>query len=259
MRNVPPHSTLPALIALFLALALLLPTHAQPDDGRRYQYVPLLLRPAAPAPSGETAVYSGEATYYDATGRGSCSFDASPENLMVAAIDDDEYFRFRGFGQATLCGAFIEVSGALGKVVVRLVDRCPDAGCKSNHVDMSPQAFDRIAQRVQGRVPISWRLVFPELSGPIQFRFKEGSNQWWTAVQLRNHRTPIAKLEYRNAQGQFVEIARTEYNYFVNPSGMGPGPYAFRITDIYGRTIVESNIPHREAQVVGGTQQFPAP
>jgi expansin (peptidoglycan-binding protein) len=254
-----PAGALAALATLLLTFGSA-PRSPAPDDGRSYQYVPLLLKPAPqPETPAETTVYSGEATYYAADGRGSCSFDATPQNLMVAAIDDDEYFRFRGFGQATLCGAFIEVSGPKGKVVVRIVDRCPDAGCKSGHVDMSPQAFDRIAERIQGRVPITWRLVFPAQTGPIQFRFKEGSNQWWTAVQLRNHRTPIARLEYRNGQGQWVDVARTEYNYFVAPSGMGTGPYTFRVTDIYGRTLVEPGIPHLEAGTVAGTGQFPAP
>lgn len=34
------------------------------------------------------------------------------------------------------------------------------------------------------------------LEGPIVYYFKEGSNSFWTAVQVRNHRYPIAKLEW---------------------------------------------------------------
>ncbi|WP_420643940.1 hypothetical protein [Candidatus Leptofilum sp.] len=32
-------------------------------------------------------VHSGEGTYYFATGAGNCSFEPSPENLMVAALN----------------------------------------------------------------------------------------------------------------------------------------------------------------------------
>lgn len=62
------------------------------------------------------------------------------------------------------------------------------------------------------------RVTLTEL---IRYHFKEGSNQWWTDVQVRNHRNPIAKLEYYNGN-QWVAVPRTDYNYFVqtNP-GMG--------------------------------------
>jgi hypothetical protein len=32
-------------------------------------------------------VHTGEGTYYNATGAGNCSFDPSPQNLMVAALN----------------------------------------------------------------------------------------------------------------------------------------------------------------------------
>lgn len=62
------------------------------------------------------------------------------------------------------------------------------------------------------------------MSGSIVYHFKDGSNQWWTAVQIRNHRNPVARLEYL-AGGQWVAVPRMDYDYFVqtNP-GMGPGP-----------------------------------
>ena len=32
----------------------------------------------------------------------------------------------------------------------------------------------------------TWQVVSPALNGPIAYHFKDGSNQWWTAVQVRN-------------------------------------------------------------------------
>jgi expansin len=194
---------------------------------------------------------SGEGTYYDATGAGNCSYEPSPNNLMVAAMNQIDY------ANSQICGAFVEATGPKGTVVVRIVDRCPE--CKKGDIDFSPQAFEKIANLVQGRVPITWRVISPPANGPMAFRFKEGSSQWWTAVQVRNHRNPVAKLEYRNASGQWANVPRLEYNYFVAASGMGSGPYAFRVTDIYGAVLVEENIPLRVAQVVVGKGQFPAP
>jgi len=45
----------------------------------------------------------------------------------------------------------------------------------------------------------------------------------------------------------------------VEASGMGPGPYTFRVTDVFGHTIIESGIPHIENGSVSGTSQFPPP
>jgi expansin (peptidoglycan-binding protein) len=55
-----------------------------------------------------------------------------------------------------------------------------------------------------------------------------------------------------------VTVPRTSWNYFVqtNP-GMGPGPYTFRVTDIYGNVLVDSGIPHVANGTVNGSGQFP--
>jgi expansin len=193
--------------------------------------------------------HGGEATYYTfADGSGNCSFDPTPNDLMVGAMNHTDY------ADAAVCGSCARVIGPSGEVTVRIVDRCPE--CPQGDIDLSPQAFEKIAALALGRVPISWAYVPCSVTGPIAYRFKEGSNQWWTAVQLRNHRHAIAKLEYEK-QGEFVAVARESYNYFVEPSGMGPGPYTFRVTDIHGHTLVDTGIPHQEAESVQGAAQFP--
>ncbi len=194
-------------------------------------------------------IHSGVATYYDATGAGACSFDPSPGDLMVAAMNADEY------ANAAVCGAYVRVNGPQGSATVRIVDLCP--GCQAGHLDLSAEAFDLIADLPQGIVPITWQVVSPALSGPIVYHFKDGSNQWWTAVQVRNHRNPIAKFEYR-AGGQWITVPRTSYNYFVQTGpGMGPGPYEFRVTDSYGNSLTDSGLSHVENGSVSGGGQFP--
>lgn len=96
------------------------------------------------------------------------------------------------------------------------------------------------------------------MNGPIAYHFKEGSNQWWTAVQVRNHRNPVASFEYLTEAGTWSSVARTSYNYFVQTGpGMGPGPYTFRVTDSYGKRVVDSDIADRENATVNGAAQFP--
>jgi expansin len=235
-----------AIIALLVAAVGLAPVRVQAGGGHSV-WLPLVQKPAAPAnPS-----HSGEATYYTfANGDGNCMFGPSPNDLNVAAMNAVEY------NNAAVCGEYVHITGPKGQVTVRIVDKCPE--CLAGALDLSPQAFAQIADLVQGRVAITWQVVSPALSGPIAYHFKDGSNQWWTAVQVRNHRNPVAKLEYKDSGGQWVSVPRTDYNYFVqtNP-GMGPGPYTFRVTDVYGNILTDSGIAHVENGTVNGAGQFP--
>ncbi len=216
-------------------------------------FLPLLVLPAAPsdAPIPFGPLHSGEGTYYAATGAGNCAFPATPDNLMVAALNMTDY------ANAALCGAYIQVTGPAGVVIVRVVDSCPP--CAAGDVDLSQEAFALIADPVAGRVPITWQLVSYPLPDPIVYHFKDGSNQWWTAVQIRNHRNPIATVEWLDGNGVFQPIPRTDYNYFVAAGGLGPGPYTFRVSDIFGSRLVDSGIPHVENGDAPGSGQFPPP
>jgi expansin len=233
-----------ALVALALAALLSFSLASGQTSGNYFVWLPIV------AAARANPIHQGIATYYDATGAGACMFDPSPGDLMVAAMNAEEY------NNAAVCGAYVTVTGPKGVVTVRIVDLCPE--CRAGHLDLSREAFAQIANLPQGRVAIIWQVVSPALTGPIAYHFKDGSNQWWTAVQVRNHRNPIAKLEYRDDGGQWVTVPRTSYNYFVqtNP-GMGPGPYTIRVTDSYSNTLTDSGIPHIENGTVNGAAQFP--
>lgn len=206
-------------------------------------FLPLISQP------NTNPIHAGIATYYDATGAGACSFDPSPGDLMVAAMNAEEY------DNAAVCGAQVRVIGAKGSITVRIVDLCPE--CKAGHLDLSREAFALIDDVPKGRVPINWQVISPPLTGPIVYHFKEGSNQWWTAVQVRNHRNPIARLEFQNGAGNWINVPRTSYNYFVQTSGMGVGPHAFRVTDLYGNVLTDTGIAFVENGSVNGAAQFP--
>ncbi len=191
---------------------------------------------------------TGEATFYDATGAGNCSFDPSPGNLLVGAMNAADY------GTADYCGGCVEVDGPDGSVVVRIVDQCP--GCAKGDVDLSREAFGMIAPLSAGRVEITWREVACEVSGPIAYHFQEGSNPFYTSVQIRNHTYPIAKLE-ASVDGAYVEIARKEYNYFVADDGLGDGPFAFRVTDTRGHVLEDGAVELGDDESRSGAAQFP--
>jgi expansin (peptidoglycan-binding protein) len=193
--------------------------------------------------------HSGDGTYYAADGSGNCTFDPSPSDLRVAAMNQTDYLNSRA------CGACAQITGPLGEITVRIVDRCPE--CPKGDVDLSREAFAEIAEIPQGRVDIRWKYVSCAVTGAVRYRFKEGSSEFWTAVQVRNHRNAIAKLEYQKG-GAYVNVTREEYNYFVEADGMGPGPYTFRVTDVYGNQIVDTGVAFAEAREVQGKGQFPA-
>lgn len=206
--------------------------------------------PPPPAPPlGEPQ--TGEATYYDANGSGNCSFDPSPQDLMVAALNTTDY------AGSQACGACLSVAGPNGTVVVRVVDRCP--GCKKGDVDLSESAFAKIAPLSRGRVPITWRTVACNVQGPVAYRIKEGSSKFYTAIQVRNHKVPVEKLEYQRA-GAYVDVPRLSYNFFVADKGVGdqPSGLKIRVTAVNG-AVLEDTLPGTitPATTVQGKAQFP--
>jgi expansin (peptidoglycan-binding protein) len=192
---------------------------------------------------------AGDGTYYAADGSGNCSFDASPNDLLVAAMNHPD------FGTAGWCGACVAVTGPKGSVTVRIVDQCPE--CKKGDLDLSPQAFDRIADHAAGRVKITWHEVACGVSGPIGYHFKDGANAFWAAIQIRNARYPIAKLEAMKG-GAYVELARVDYNYFIKDDGLGNGPYQLRVTDQRGHVIEDTGIALGDNVTRTGASQLAA-
>lgn len=198
------------------------------------------------------STYTGEGTYYffeDFGGFGNCSFDDTKiRPFLIGAMNEQDY------AMADYCGACVDIDGPEGSVRVQLIDRCPE--CKPGDIDLSPEAFDYLAPRIDGRIPISWKVVPCEVTGPVVFYYKDGSNQWWTAVQIRNHRNQIKKLEFWDGT-KYVNVPRQKYNYFLKEDGMGVGPHKFRITDMYGNSIVEENISFTPEVETPGVNQFP--
>lgn len=228
-------------------LILILSISCGCDDGETGAKDPNV--PSLPC-SEDSVIHSGEGTYYTfASGAGACMFDSTPNDPMVGALNIIDY------GSSDYCGSCVSITGPKGEITVRIVDMCPE--CLQGDVDLSPLAFSLIAEIPQGRVPIRWKVVSCPVTGPIRYHFKEGSNQWWTAVQIRNHRYPIKSVEYLTPPGTYQNINRTNYNYFVETSGMGPGPFTFRVTDVFNHVIVDYGITHTENGDVPGRSQFP--
>ncbi|MBX3188808.1 MAG: hypothetical protein KF819_17450 [Labilithrix sp.] len=198
-----------------------------------------------------TQKQDGIATYYDADGASAwnCGFPVTPDDIDITALNDAEYDKSNG------CGACFVVTGPKGSVTVRAVDRCP--GCEKGHLDLSEQAFAKIAEPKAGRVPITYQGVACGVSGNLSYHFKDGSSKYWTAIQIRNHKVPITKVEYQK-NGAFVDMPRSDYNYFIDPKGVGdqPNGIKLRITSVDGQ-VVEDTVPGvGDDKLVPGAVQF---
>ena len=192
---------------------------------------------------------TGVATFYDSDGGGACSYDPGPDPLTVAMNVSD-------YENSAACGAYVLVKASNGKsVTVRVTNLCP-APCRVGQLDLSAEAFALLAPPVQGEIPVTWSLVSPPLQKTISIRYKSGSSQWWCGIQVLDHRNPVARLEVQ-AGGQWRQLKRAEYNYFLAEDGAGcGGPIA--VTDIYGERVVVPALPVRPDVVQGTTLQFSA-
>ncbi|KAK4183652.1 RlpA-like double-psi beta-barrel-protein domain-containing protein-containing protein [Podospora australis] len=126
----------------------------------------LQLSAAAPSqhPSGTTAtlvarqVRSGKITFYE-PGLGSCGLTSSGSDL-VAAIGKSLFDASTVNGNPNnnpLCGKKIRVTVGGKSVEVTAVDSCP--ACTENDLDLSPAAFNQLADPAEGKVAASWEFI----------------------------------------------------------------------------------------------------
>ena len=187
------------------------------------------------------------ATRIESDGTGNCNFDASPLDLNLAALNTTEY------SEGLMCGACVEVTGPNPKpVVARIVERC--YGCAADQLGLSKQVFEQMGAADQLQTAIRWRYVTCPVAGPVQYRFKEDSNPYWAAIQVRNHLLPIQKLEWQK-DGAWVEIPRTSYNYFVQDN-MGSGPVRVRVTASDGQQLEDTLPEVASSLLIPGAAQF---
>jgi expansin len=187
---------------------------------------------AAPPSSAKK---EGKATFYDLAGeQGNCSFDP-PEDDLYVALGVSQY------SDALSCGSYIDVTGPKGKVRVKVFDKCPE--CTVGWLDLSRTAFKKIADESTGVVPITYKAVpNAAVPGPMTIEFKEGSSQYWWAIQVDNHANPIKSVEAKGPGGDWMTAAREDYNFWIIDRRTGNGPFTVKMTDIYGNQATATGV-----------------
>src|SRR5580693_6477435 len=180
---------------------------------------------------------SGEATHYElaAGGMGNCSYPSPPAGQLYVALSPAEY------GAAAACGSYLQVTGPDGSVTVEVTDQCPE--CQAGHIDLSEQAFARIAPLNAGLVPVSYHTIAdPPLPAPLSMLVKTGSSAYYLALLPINNGNPLAAVAVRQGSGGWQELSRTTYGYWLASSGAGPGPFSVRLTDSLGHQATVNGI-----------------
>ncbi len=212
---------------------------------------------ALPASAAWNDTYQGYATYTSSGySGGAVLLDPIPANMEITALNPTQ-MNYGGV-KAALAGAYLEVTGPKGKTIVYVTDLYP--GAPSGALDLSPNAFAKIGNVSDGKINISWKVVKAPITGNFSYRIKEGSSQWWAAIQVRNHKYPVMKLEVQK-NGSWLNLQKMDYNHFLGEQ-LGNQPLKVRITDIRGISVTDT-IPAlpssggSDAYIVPGKVQFP--
>jgi expansin (peptidoglycan-binding protein) len=211
--------------------------------------------------------YQGRATFYDATAtKGNAGYDI-PESNELEKITSINSVQWNG---SEASGAFLEVSGPKQRdgadpIIVQVIDQLPE---RADGLDLSEQAFAKVADPVDGVVNVDYQLVGPPDDYLTAYGYKIGegivvegipeTNPYYAAVRLNNHRYPIESVDLITDDDKTIGLDRESDNRFVL-NGNYPlyGAQDLRVTDIFGQqvTLDDVNITNgSSADIVTGEQ-----
>ena len=164
----------------------------------------------------------GNVTMYStaASNGGACNYGTTDvmyyAAMSVNVLPDDAQGQWQG---GRICGQCAEVTALTSQgpqsVVVRIMDKCPDAFCG---IDLGGAAPAQIMLDGSGRYTGKWRFVscdgHPEVSdGPPTLHVLAGSNAWWSRVHVRNGSTATESIEWQSTE----DSAQGEFPYATDP------------------------------------------
>ncbi len=171
----------------------------------------------------------GNVTMYStaASQGGACNYGTTSVKyyaaMSVDVLPGDAQAQWQG---GKICGQCAEVTALTSEgpksVVVRIMDKCPDAYCG---IDLGGSAPGAIMLDGAGRYEGKWRFVscdgHPEVSdGAPTLDVLSGSNAWWSRVHVRNAPAATDSIEWQDANGSahgFFPFATDPENSFEVP------------------------------------------
>jgi hypothetical protein len=189
---------------------------------------------------------TGNVTMYttEASNGGACNYGATSVRYFAAVnvnvSPGDGQGQWKG---GRICGQCAEVTALTSQgprsVVLRIMDRCPDASCG---MDLGGDAPAAIMLDGFGRYDGSWRFVactgHPEVSdGAPSLFVVTGSNAWWSRVQVRNPPWPVTTISWADpagtAAGAFPFAADPENTFAVPAEALQASAATLLVTVTY--------------------------
>ena len=214
--------------------------------------------------------YQGRATFFDAAnpagGLGNSGLDVPTADRLqqVVAINNIQW------NGSEASGAFLEVSGpkqreGAAPIIVQVNDQLVE---RADGMDMSAQAFERVADPIAGIVNIDYQVVGPADDYVTAYGHRIGdgivvegiadSNPYYPTLRLNNHRYPVESVELIESDGNLVEFERGSDNRFVlDETSAINGAQDLLVTDIFGQQVTLDNINisnGSDADIVTGEQ-----
>jgi len=212
----------------------------------------------------DAGVEHGRITWYAQSNVVACDIPMSEWPTYTAALSEAHFQR------GLACGATARLIKNGKEIQVMIVDLCPKdenpQWCSGDmtHFDLGgTNAFSQLESVETGVTELDFEwLPTPVGNSPVKLRFKDQVNEYWVAIQVLNHRYPVAKLEINDPQsGSWLTGDRTEegmWNYWqFNFSQALQTPFQIRITDQYGQVIEETASTIQGDYMWTGQNQFP--
>jgi expansin (peptidoglycan-binding protein) len=213
----------------------------------------------------DAGVEHGRITFYAQSNIVACDIPQSEWPQYTTALSE------KHFQGGLACGATVRLINGGKEIQAMVVDLCPVQGneqwCSGDltHFDLGgSDAFAQLERPETGVKELSFQwLPTPVGDTPVKLRLKDGINAYWIAIEVINHRYPIAKLEIKDPKTDaWIAGDRTKpgmYNYWqFSFTGNGlQTPYQIRITDQFGQVIEETGTVIEEKYLWTGKNQFP--
>ncbi|ORY80820.1 RlpA-like double-psi beta-barrel-protein domain-containing protein-containing protein [Protomyces lactucae-debilis] len=197
---------------------------------------------------------TAHATFYTGNSNGACGADyLPPAGFLGTAISSTLW------SDSAACGSCYTVTYGTSTKRIFVTDLCPECtwtsagGAGSSlHQDLWQSAWTTLAagKNTPSSAGIlrglTWTAVSCEFPS-ISIHWKDGSNDYWTAVAPRNHNVPVTKLEVRRtdtAGGVWMTLTLNEpMAHYANPAGDLPGTlFDMRLTGLTGKVLTLTGV-----------------
>lgn len=228
----------------------------------------LVFLPVLQAYTGDVTVYSddwhgGNCGYTSLWG----GYSSSKAKNYFAAMNNEQWDDKMSCGRCVrLTCTSDECKRNGGKTTtVIITDRCPE--CVHGDIDLSQDAWDSVTKSNPSRLTISWEFITcPSdfVTSSIEYYIKDGSNRYWFAIQPKNTKQSVVKMEIKpSGASSWTVFSPPKTNnidslYFLVqiPGGIPSGEYQIRATSTNGQEITDTFTDVTAGETLYGSSQF---